>query len=131
MPGSTPTLRDMVIQARRSLTLDQLAERAYDPESGETASRGLLYDLERGAVNRPPVGRLHAIAAALGKPYEVVRQAAIAQWLPAEDAHAEQSPAEREILEKVDRAAAELQELSRMLGGKPGPGESATERETA
>lgn len=87
MPASTPTLSDMVKEALdRGQTYDQLAERAIDPDSGEKASRGLLYDLSRGTVRRVPTeGHLRAVAIALGKPYETVRRAAIAQWLPAED----------------------------------------------
>lgn len=86
MPASTPTLSDMVKEALdRGQTLDQLAERAVDPETSEKASRGLIYDLSRGTVNRVPATRhLRAVAAAIGKPYEAVRQAAIRQWLPAE-----------------------------------------------
>lgn len=124
MPPSTPTLRDMVKEARRSLTLDQLAERAVDPESGERASRGLLYDLERGAVNRPPTGHLRAIAVALGKPYEVVRRAAIAQWLPAEDGTSTEEELRSE-LRRMREAAERMEKRLDAMGERDAATESA------
>lgn len=88
MPSSTPTLRDMVQDALdRGQTYKQLAERAVDPETSQRASPALLNDIVRGNVTRAPtVAHLRAIAAALAKPYEAVRRAAIAQWLPADEA---------------------------------------------
>lgn len=84
MPEQPPTLRDMIndaIDAGR--TLDQLEKIAIDPASGKKASRALLSRLRRGEVDRIPYDyHLRAIAVALGKPYETVRRAAIAQWLP-------------------------------------------------
>jgi len=65
------------------VTYRQLAERAIDPDSGATVSRGTLNKIARGEPMRMPNdGMLRAIAAALRAPYESVRQAAITQWFP-------------------------------------------------
>lgn len=88
MPSSPPTLRDMVqAEHDRGQTYKQITARAIDPVTGAPASHGLIYDLANDNVNRvPTVPHLRAVAAALRVPYETVRRAAIAQWLPAEDA---------------------------------------------
>lgn len=84
MPGSPPTLRDMVKDALDSgQTYTQLAERAIDPETGQKASLALLNDIGLGKVGRMPYDyHLRAAAAALQKPYETVWLAALAEWLP-------------------------------------------------
>jgi transcriptional regulator with XRE-family HTH domain len=117
MPGSPPTLRDMIQAARdRGLTYQQLAERAVDPETGETASSGLIFDLAKGAVNRVPAAKhLRAVAAALGEPYTIVRRAAIAEWLPAEDEDAERE----ELLQEARR----MNEIAGQLLDRLGEGE--------
>jgi len=129
MPGSsTPTLRDMVKDALdRGQTLDQLAERAVDPVTGETASRGHFFDLSKDNVNRmPTAGRLRAVAVALGKPYEAVRAAAIAQWLPADESSAEAERAE------IVQTARRLQEVAdELLGRVESQGGAGSKPETA
>jgi transcriptional regulator with XRE-family HTH domain len=84
MPEQPTTLRDMINKVLASgVTYRQLAERAIDPDSGATVSRGQLNKIARGDAPRMPEdGKLRAIAAALRAPYESVRQAAVAQWFP-------------------------------------------------
>lgn len=84
MPEQPTTLRDMINQVLASgINYRQLAERAVDPDTGATVSRGTLNKIALGEpVRMPNDGKLHAIAAALRAPYESVRQAAIAQWFP-------------------------------------------------
>lgn len=91
------TLRAMLQQAvDRGDSLRDLQARAVDPQSGETAGKDLIASIVNGTANRIPVERhLRALAAALAVPYERVRQAAIAQWLPGEAAP-EQESADRE-----------------------------------
>jgi hypothetical protein len=116
MPEQPPTVRDMVREALdRGQTLDQLSERATDPETGETASRSHFFDLSKDNVKRmPPVSRLRAVAAGLGKPYEVIRRAAIAQWLPAvEGAATDRS--------EMIREARELRQLAERMLDSLGP----------
>lgn len=90
MPASTPTLRDMILEAiDRGQTYEQLAAAANaaatDKRSSERVSRSMLNNIVLGKVDRMPYDyHLRAIATALGVPYERVRKAAIAQWLPAE-----------------------------------------------
>jgi hypothetical protein len=88
MPASPPTLRDMIEEARdRGRTYEQLEAIAIDAQTGERASRSLLNNIVLGKVDRMPYDyHLRGIAVALGKPYEAVRRAAIAQWLPADSA---------------------------------------------
>lgn len=133
MPGSTPTLRDMVQDALdRGQTLDQLEERAVDPVTGKRASRAFLSRVKRDDVDRMPNDyHLRAIAVALGKPYEVIRRAAIAQWLPAEEVGSDNNAVERALLEQASRLEREAQELRRLASGQPGPGEAAAGRESA
>lgn len=129
MPASTPTLRDMVNGARdRGQTYKQLAERAIDPETGQRASLAFLNDIARGKVDRMPYDyHLRALAAALGVPYEHVRQAAIRQWVPP-DAPGQ---VERAMLDQASRLEQEAQELRRLAGGRPDPGDAAAGRESA
>ncbi len=86
MPEQPPTLRDMVQAALDAgQTYKQLEKRAIDPQTGQKASLALLNDIARGKLSRMPYDyHLRAIAAALQSPYDVVRRAAIAQWLPIE-----------------------------------------------
>lgn len=128
MPASTPTLSDMVKEALDRHTLDQLTARAIDPETGETASRGLIYDLSRNAVNRmPTVEHRRAVAAAIGKPYEVVRRAAIAQWAPPESGEIDTEA----ILERADRLADEVARLREEIERSRSGGAAESPRETA
>lgn len=111
MPEQAPTLRDMIKEAAGSgLTYDQLAQRAK--RRGAKTSGSYLNNIVLGNVSRLPTPEnLRGIAWALDVPYERVRQAAIAQWLPAEDASADRdgrSDAElaQEMRELRDRGRA-------------------------
>lgn len=134
MPGSsTPTLRDMVKDALDSgRTYNQLAERAIDPKTHQKASLALLNDIVLNKVSRMPYDyHLRAIAMALGQPYETVRRAAIAQWLPTEDAEAEtEAEREKKLMDRLDRLAAETQMLREELR-RESAGERAGRRESA
>lgn len=67
-------------------TYRQLERSAIDPVTGKHASKDLFHGLVAGRVDRVPYDyHLRAIAAALGKPYDVVRDAAVAQFLSAQD----------------------------------------------
>lgn len=94
MPEQSPTLRDMIKAAVDSgLTYAQLSKRSIDAETGEKASSAFLNNIVNNNVDRMPYDyHLRAIAAGLRAPYEAVRQAAIAQWVPAESG----APAEPE-----------------------------------
>jgi transcriptional regulator with XRE-family HTH domain len=87
MPEQSPTLRDMIQRALSGgLTLRELADRALDPRSGESVSKDTINKIALGRVTRMPTeAHLRGIAAGLKLPYERVRQAAIEQWLPADD----------------------------------------------
>ena len=83
----TRPLSRMIRQAAERLRYEDLADRSVDPETGQQASRALLNNIANGNVKRmPPLPHLRAIAAGLGVPIDVVRQAAARQWL---DWHAE------------------------------------------
>lgn len=127
MPGSTPTLRDMVLAALNAgQTLDDLEDRAVDPQTGErSGSRSFFSRLKNGGVDRmPKPGHLRGIAAALGRPYEEVRQAAIAQWLPAEDAAAADNGA---LLREAERLADEVAKLRQIAEGRARQGSGSKE----
>jgi len=113
MPAS-PTLRDMVKDALDSgQTYTQLAERAIDPQTGQKASLALLNDIGRGKVGRMPYDyHLRAVAAALQKPYEAVRRAAIAEWVPAEGVDGERE----ELLEEARQINESITQLLGRLG---------------
>lgn len=134
MPASTPTLSDMVKEALdRGQTLDQLAKRAIDPETGKRASRGLIYDLQHDRVNRSPtIEHLRALAAAIGKPPEVVRQAAIARWLPPEAGAADDESLLREMQRLADAGERIRQQAALLIEkAQQGAGERSGERESA
>lgn len=60
----------------------RLADRAIDPESGETASKPYLQRIVKNPPANPPTPKvLGAIAAALGLPVQRVKDAAARQWL--------------------------------------------------
>lgn len=98
-----------------------MAERAVDPETGQTASFSLFHDIERGRVNRAPsVEHLRAISVALGKPFEAVRQAAIAEYLPERiDTDA--------LLERARQLDAESKRLTEIAQRQAGTGEGPDE----
>lgn len=111
MPSSPPTLRDMIQTALDGgRTYEQLAAAAVDERTGKRMSRAQINNVVTGKVDRLPYDyHLRALAAALKKPYESVRQAAIRQWLPAEDSDADAAA----LLERASRLAAESDRLSR------------------
>ena len=60
----------------------QMADRAVDPETGETVSKPYLQKLATNAVTSAPTpSRLRAIAAGLRKPLTLVQRAAAIQYL--------------------------------------------------
>ena len=105
MPASPPTLRDMIQAAiDAGQTYEQLAKRVQDGNN-ESVSGAYLNKIALGKVARmPSVGHLRAIAVAIGQPYERVRQAAIRQWLPAEDP-------EEDVEQKAERLTKLTEEL--------------------
>ncbi|MCD9194259.1 hypothetical protein [Streptomyces albireticuli] len=59
-----------------------MADKAKDPESGETVSKAYLQKMATNAVLAAPTpARLRALAAALEKPLSVVQRAAAIQYL--------------------------------------------------
>jgi cell division septum initiation protein DivIVA len=116
----------------RGQTYTQLAERAIDPLTAQRASLALLNDIGRGKVGRMPYDyHLRAIAAALGKPYEVVRQAAIAQWLPEQASDQAATPSPSALLEQAERLAAQVVETAKEARRQLAEEERPGERETA
>jgi hypothetical protein len=110
MPEQPPTLRDMIKAVKDSgLTYEQIAAKAIDPQTGKRTAGSFLNSIVLGNVNRlPEPHNLRAIAAGLGVPYERVRVAAIAQWLPPEDGAAgtvDDIPPERraQLMEDVEQ----------------------------
>ncbi|OPC83060.1 hypothetical protein B4N89_20840 [Embleya scabrispora] len=60
----------------------EIAQRAVDPESGETLSKPYIARLAHGQVDNPPrASMLRALAAGLRLPVSVVKAAAAAQWM--------------------------------------------------
>lgn len=60
----------------------KLADRALDPETGETVSKPYLQRVVKNPPANPPtVPMMKAIAAALGKPFKRVQEAVAEQWL--------------------------------------------------
>ncbi|NED31017.1 hypothetical protein [Streptomyces sp. SID8499] len=60
----------------------KLADRAIDPESGETVSKPYLQRVAKNPPANPPtVPMMRAIAAALRKPFKQVQEATAKQWL--------------------------------------------------
>ena len=60
----------------------KLAERAIDPETGETVSKPYLQRVVKNPPANPPtVPMMRAIAAALRKPFRRVQEATAKQWL--------------------------------------------------
>jgi hypothetical protein len=90
-PGSGAAQQSSPIGALSKLiqeALDQgdsygkLAERAIDPDSGETVSKPYLQRVVKNPPANPPnVPMMKAIAAALRKPYKLVQEATAKQWL--------------------------------------------------
>lgn len=126
MPGSTPTLRDMVQDALdRGQTLEQLESKAVDPVTSTRASKSLFSRIKRNEVDRVPNDyHLRGIAVALGTPYEVVRRAAIAQWLPAEDGTSTEEELRSE-LRRMREAAERMEKRLDAMGERDAATESA------
>lgn len=60
----------------------RLADRAIDPESGETVSKPYLQRVVKNPPANPPTPpMMRAIAAALGKPFRLIQGATAEQWL--------------------------------------------------
>lgn len=67
---------------RPGLSFQQMADRAIDPETGETLSKPYFQKLAAGVVGATPTAsRLRAIAAAISRPLTVVQRAAARQYL--------------------------------------------------
>ena len=96
----SPTLRDMIQEAiDRGASLRDLQDSAVDPVTGERVGKDTISKIRRGDMNRMPMEHhLRGIAAALKQPYERVRQAAIAEWLPGDDGTPGLTDEEREEL---------------------------------
>lgn len=117
MPEQSATLRDMIQKALDGgETYRSLANRAVDPLTKKTASYGLISNIMlKETRSAPDPSHLRAIAVALRVPYESVRQAAIAQWLPVlEDEEAEREKQQllaelRELKAKTDAEIARLE----------------------
>jgi hypothetical protein len=63
-------------------SLRRLGERAIDPESGERISWQYFQKLVKNPPASPPDPvQMRALAAALGKPYRRIQEAAAKQWL--------------------------------------------------
>lgn len=118
MPEQAPTLRDMIEKAiADGRTLRELEARAID-EQGNKIGKDTIRKIRHGLVDRMPLeSHLRAIAVALRVPYERVRQAAIAQWLPPEQSTATELPEDtrsdliaqiQELRALADRVEAEL-----------------------
>lgn len=117
MPEQTPTLRDMIKNALDSgLTYRQLAAAAIDEETGKRASHAIFFDIANGKLDRMPYDyHLRAIAAGLRAPYESVRRAAIAQWVPGDtpvgdDERAAQVAELRSLRDQADEALRRMEE---------------------
>lgn len=82
----SPTRDDLSALVRQANddgeSFQHLADRAVDPETGETLSKPYFQKLARNRVTTTPTpARLRAIAAALRTPLSVVQRAAAAQYL--------------------------------------------------
>lgn len=127
MPEQSAPLRDMIQKERaRGTTYRQLAERAVDPTTGTHASYSLINNIVLGKADRmPQPEHLRAIAAGLDIPYEEVRQAAFAQWYPADDAAADNANRLEEIATLKDLARDLLERADRLQNEtRPEPGSS-------
>lgn len=123
MPSSPPTLRDMILAATApgpgQQTYEQLAKRAHD--RGEAISGAYLNKIALNKVPRPPTAEhLRAISAALGEPFERVRQAAIRQWWPAEIGDGESIEDKVERLTKLTSQLLDEVGSQREAGGERG-----------
>ncbi|MEH0417908.1 hypothetical protein [Streptomyces sp. B21-083] len=80
LPGALSQLIQEAID--RGDSYGKMAARAIDPATGTTVSKAYLNDIViKPPTNSPSPERLGAIAAALGKPLQRVKEAAAKQWL--------------------------------------------------
>jgi hypothetical protein len=82
-PPSTGALSRLIQEALdKGDSYQRLADRAFDPETGETVSKPYLQRVVKNPPANPPsVPMMHAIAAALGKPFRRIQEATAEQWL--------------------------------------------------
>ena len=112
MPEQPPTLRDMVKTAlARGNSLRDLEKRADDGH-GNVMRKDTIGKIANGLQDRSPTeSALRGLAAALGVPYERVRQAAVRQWYPPETTDADDIPEETKV-----ELRARVQELLAVAG---------------
>lgn len=82
-PSTMGALSQLIQEALdKGDSYQRLADRAIDRDSGETVSKPYLQRIVKNPPANPPTaGQLAAIAVALGKPPNRVREAAAQQWL--------------------------------------------------
>lgn len=85
-PDQETESRDMLSRMIREAnsageSFQRLADRAIDPETGETLSKPYFQKMAAGKIKTPPTAeRVRAMAAALRKPPAVVQRAAAVQF---------------------------------------------------
>lgn len=82
-PAPIGALSQLIQEALdKGASYGKLADRAIDPETGETVSKPYLQRVVKNPpVNPPTVPMMRAIAAALQKPFRHVQEATAKQWL--------------------------------------------------
>lgn len=82
-PSTMGALSQLIQEALdKGDSYQRLADRAIDPESGETVSKPYLQRVVKNPPANPPtVPMMKAIAAALGKPFKRIQAAVAEQWL--------------------------------------------------
>ncbi|MGW2223897.1 hypothetical protein [Streptomyces formicae] len=82
-PSPTGALSRLIQEALdQGDSYQRLADRAIDPETGETVSKPYLQQIVKTPPAHPPTPpRMGAIAAALGKPLRRIKEAVAEQWL--------------------------------------------------
>jgi N-acyl-D-aspartate/D-glutamate deacylase len=82
-PSAVGALSQLIQEALdKGASYQRLADRAVDPDTGETVSKPYLQRVVKSPpVNPPTVPMMKAIAAALGKPFARVQEAVAKQWL--------------------------------------------------
>lgn len=73
-----------LVRTRRlelGISLRELERRAVDPETGEQAKYGWISKVENGkSIDAPTAPRIRALAAGLGLPFRVIKEAVDAQF---------------------------------------------------
>lgn len=82
-PSPAGALSQLIQEARdKGDSYQRLADRAIDPETGETVSKPYLQRIVMNPPANPPTPpMMGAIAAALGKPVRRIQEAVAKQWL--------------------------------------------------